>query len=121
MSPSEGPIVGYDVNYGDRPPPEATPQAKRRPLDLDDVPYEVEGSPGVDPPRGPMPAEWAKPSEYEMRLARGGEAPPPPSFPWMTGVYNFPVYQQSLVPLVQLAAGLGVLGLMVQMLIEFKP
>jgi hypothetical protein len=122
MSPLEGPIVGYDVQYGDRPPrPEPPPPPKRRPPDLDDVPYELEGSPNVDPPRGPMPADWAKPSEYEMRLARGGEAPPPPSHPWTVGVYNFPLYQGISVPLVILAAGLGMLRLMIQMLIVFKP
>jgi hypothetical protein len=121
MSPSEGPLVGYDVNYSDRPVPEPPPTPKKRPPDLDDVPYDLEGSPNIDPPRGPMPAEWAKPSEYEMRLATGGEAPPPPTFPWMGGVYNFPLYQQTLIPLVFLAAGLGVLGGMVQLLIELKP
>jgi hypothetical protein len=122
MTPLEGPIVGYDVNYGDRPPPpEPPPQARRRPPDLDDVPYELEGSASVAPPRGPMPEQWMKPSEYEMRLACGGEAPPPPAHPWAAGVYNFPIYQQTSVPLVMLAAGLGVMGLMVHMLVVFKP
>jgi hypothetical protein len=121
MSPSEGPIVGYDVEYGDRPRAEPQPPPKRRPPDLDDVPYDLEGSPNVDPPRGPMPADWTNPSEYEMRLARGGAAPPPPSFPWITGVYNFPVYQKTLPPFVIMALGLGMFGLMVQTLISMKP
>jgi hypothetical protein len=121
MTPLEGPIVGYDVRYSDRPPPEPPPAPKPRPPDLDDVPYELEGSPNVDPPRGPMPPQWAQPSEYEMRLASRGEAPPPPAHPWASGVYNFPLYSGISVPLVMLAAGLGVLGLMIQLLVQFKP
>jgi hypothetical protein len=121
MSPLEGPIVGYDVRYDDRPAPEQQPPPRRRPPDLDDVPYEIEGSPHQDPPRGPMPKQWMEPTEYEMRLARGGSAPPPPAFPWAAGVYNFPFYQQTLLPLVALGGGLTLLGLMVQVLVELKP
>lgn len=122
MTPFEGPVVGYDVRYGDRPPqPEPPPAPKRRPPDLDDVPYELEGSPNVDPPRGPLPPEWAKPSEYEMRLATRGAPPPPPAHPWAVGVYNFPLYRGVSVPLVMLASGLGALGLMIHTLMIFKP
>jgi hypothetical protein len=119
MTQMEGPITGYDVNYGDRPVPEPPPQPKRRSIDLDDVPYELEGSPHVDPPRGPMPKAWMEPSEYEMRLARGGDTPPPPSSPWMRGVYTFPLDQQILPNLIALACALGLLGVMVQMMHSF--
>ena len=121
MSPLEGPITGYDVNYGDRPIPEPAPPPRRRPIDLDDVPYEAPRFPNVDPPRGPMPANFSEPSEYEMSLARGGIAPPPPDHPWMGGVYNFPFYQETLMPLFKLAGGFAVMGVLIQTLIVFKP
>lgn len=121
MSPSEGPLVGYDVNYGDRPVPDPPPPPRRRPPDLDDVPYELDGSPHEDPPRGPMPKQWMEPTEYEMRLASGSSAPPPPKSPWAVGVYNFPLYQRTLVPLAALAGGLAVLGVLVQLLVDLKP
>jgi hypothetical protein len=121
MSPSEGPITGYDVRYDDRPVPEAAALPRKRPIDLDDVPYDLVGSATAAPARGPMPKEWANPSEYEMALARGGEAPPPPAHPWAVGVYNFPLYQRTLPPLVALAGGLTLLGFLNQMLIVFSP
>jgi hypothetical protein len=121
MSPSEGPITGYDVHYDDRPTPESPAPPRKRPIDLDDVPYEMQGSPHEAPSRGPIPKEWTEPSEYEMALARGNTAPPPPANPWMAGVYTFPLYQQTLVPFVIVSGGLVLVGLMIQALISLKP
>jgi hypothetical protein len=121
MSPSEGPITGYDVRYDDGSIPASPAAPRKRPIDLDDVPYELVGSPNVAPPRGPMPKQWSEPSEYEMALARGGQAPPPPASPWIAGVYNFPLYPRTLPPLVALTAGLAFLGILIHMLIAFNP
>jgi hypothetical protein len=121
MSPSEGPITGYDVRYDDRPRPEPPAPPSKRPIDLDDVPYDLVGSPNVAPDRGPMPKEWAKLSDYEMALAIGGTAPPPPANTWTVGVYNFPLYQRTLLPLVALTGGFTFLGLLIIALIALKP
>jgi hypothetical protein len=121
MSPMEGPILGYDVRFDDRPILEPPPPPRKRPPDLDDVPYDLVGSPTEAPPRGPMPKEWTEPSEYEMRLARGGLAPRPPKHPWALGVYNFPLYSRTLPPLVALTGGFALLGILIAALIAFKP
>ena len=68
-----------------------------------------------------MPKNWMEPTEYEMSLAVGGQAPPPPAQPWAIGVYNFPFYQRMLPPVVALAAGLAFLGVLISLLIELKP
>jgi hypothetical protein len=120
MTPLEGPITGYDVRYDDRPVPEPPPPPRKRPIDLDDVPYELQNASEVLAPR-PLPTQYSAPSEYEMALAVGGTAPPPPAHPWAAGVFNFPLYQESLVAWVKVGGGLTLLGLMVRALVEFKP
>jgi hypothetical protein len=122
ISPSEGPITGYDVRYDDQPAPAPSAQPpSKRPIDPDDTPFGMQAAPQVASTRGPLPKEWTQPSEYEMSLARGGEAPPPPAHPWAVGVYNFPLYQNTFVPFLALSGGLIVLGLMIQTLIASKP
>jgi hypothetical protein len=121
LSPMEGPILGYDVRFDDQPVPEPPPPPRKRPPDLDDVPYELVGKPNEAPPRGPMPKQWTEPSDYEMSLARGGMAPPPPKHPWAVGVYNFPLYSRTLPALVALTGGFTLLGILVAGLIAFKP
>jgi hypothetical protein len=121
MTPFDGPITGYDLRLDDRLAPEAPASPSKRPVDLDDVPYELQGSPNAPPPRGPMPKQWTEPSEYEIALARGGKAPEPPANPWAIGIYTFPLYQRSLPHLAALTGGLMFLGLLIQMMIEFRP
>jgi hypothetical protein len=121
MSPSEGPITGYDVNYGDRPVQETPPLPRKRPPDLDDVPYELHGSPNDAPPRGPMPKFFNEPSEDEIALARGGRAMRPPKNPWAAGVYNFPLYSKSLPHLIAVSGGLAVLGLLIAAMLGNNP
>jgi hypothetical protein len=122
MTPLEGPITGYDIRFDDGPERESPPPPPRkRPPDLDDVPYELQGSPAEAPPRGPMPKNWMEPPEYEMSLARGSSPPPPPSHPWATGVYNFLFYPKTFPNFGALAAGFAFLGFLISVLIELNP
>jgi hypothetical protein len=122
MTPLEGPIVGYDVDYGDRPrEPESPPPPRPRPPDLDDVPYDLVGAVDQPPDRGPLPESFRSPPAYERQLARGGRAEPPPDSPWASGTVGFLFYSKTLPPLAALALGFGVMGLILQLLIEFKP
>ncbi len=117
----EGPITGYDVRYDDRPAGETPAVRRKRPVDVDDVAFDLQPPPEVASSRPPMPKEWTNPSEYEMALARGGEAPPPPANPWIAGIYNFPLYQRTLPRLVALAGGLAFLGVLIHILIALEP
>lgn len=121
-APAEEARVGYDVRFDDGPtPPPAPPARQTRPPDLDDVPYDLEGPAHAAPPRPPLPKNLLEPSEYEMSLAIGGQAPPPPQSPWTTGVFSFPFYQKTLPPTAALSAGFGFLGLLIRALIILKP
>jgi hypothetical protein len=127
MSPLEGPITGYDVRFDDQPVSEPDsvrsrdPAGRRRPPDLDDVPYELQGSPTEAPPRGPMPRNWMEPPEHELALARGSTPPPPPAHPWVSGVYNFLLYSKTFPNFGVLAVGLAFLGFLIAALIELNP
>jgi hypothetical protein len=121
MSPLEGPITGYDIRFDDRPATAPAPPPRKRPPDLDDVPYELQGSPTEPPPRGPMPKNWMEPPEHEMALARGSAPPPPPAHPWVSGVYNFIFYSKTLPNFGALAAGFAFLGFLIMALIELNP
>jgi hypothetical protein len=121
MSPSEGPLTGYDVNYEDRPVPEVTTTPRKRPIDLDDTPYELHGSPHEAPSRGPLPKFFHEPSEREMQLATRTGPVRPPKNPWAVGVYNFPLYSKVLPPLVAVSGGLTMLGLIIAAMLGNKP
>jgi hypothetical protein len=116
MTPFEGPVTGYDVNYDDPPPVPESPPPRRRPPDLDDVPYDLQEPADVAPARGPMPAVYTRPPEYELALARGGTRPPPPKHPWADGTVSFLGYSQTVPHLATLAVGFGAMGACASML-----
>jgi hypothetical protein len=110
-APDEEARIGYDLRLDDPPPPSATPEpARPKPIDGDDVPYELLDREPDAVHRGPLPERLLNPPEHEMALARRGRLPEPPPRPWIDGIWMFPFYKESHSALVWLSLGLSVIG-----------
>jgi hypothetical protein len=115
--------TGYDVRLDDSPAAESgLPPGHGWIVADPPEPYAVADGPHtVDPPRGPMPEQIVKPSEYEQRLARTDKSPGLPEHPWSDGTFAFPFYAANRGPLVWLTLGLSAFGMFFMLMMSFKP
>jgi hypothetical protein len=112
-APDEEARIGYDLRLDDPPSPSAMPEPPRpKPIDRDDVPYELLDREPAAVHRGPLPKRLLNPPEYELALARRGRLPEPPPHPWQDDVWTFPFYTESRRALVWLSFALMVLGVL---------
>jgi hypothetical protein len=110
-APDEEARIGYDLRIDDVPPQTLVPEPPRpKPIDRDDVPYELLDREPAAVHRGPLPERLLNPPEHEMALARRGRLPEPPPRPWIDGIWAFPFYDETRRALVWLSLGFAVLG-----------
>src|SRR5262249_11919937 len=100
----------YGVREIEPPPPPPPP-----PLALpDEEPLPVRPAPPSPQGKGDQRAGELPPvSEYELQLVRRHE-PPPPAWPMITGVYSFLAYPATLGPLLTIALGFFLMGLVLK-------
>lgn len=114
-APDEEARIGYDLRLDDVPAQNSIPEPPRpKPIDRDDVPYELADREPAAVHRGPLPERLLNPPEHEMALARRGRLPEPPPRPWIDGIWAFPFYDESRRALVWLSLGLMVSGFLIR-------
>jgi hypothetical protein len=109
-----GPVLGsYGLAAADALPP-PPPRA-----DMPDAGLEAYGVAEADAERITPIQPLATPAvaKQELELAIRRRPPPPPARPLTTGVFNFPFYQQCLLPLVGLSLGFLAIGGLLRLLL----
>jgi hypothetical protein len=105
-----GPVTGtYGLAAADAPAP-VKPRAELPDAGLES--YAV-AEPDAKPITPVQPLGSPQVAKYELELAIRRRPPPPPARPLTTGVYNFPFYQECLMPVAALTLGfLGIAALL---------
>jgi hypothetical protein len=117
----EGEIEGYGVVYDDGPPviEEAQAAERRRPPDLDDVPYDV--NPAMEQPNAGV-ADLHRPDEQEVEMASNRKRRPKvPPRPWTTDLLLMPWRPENLLAWLSLSGGLALVGAIIALMVAFRP
>lgn len=102
----------YNVATHEAPPP-MPPQPARRAK----RPPAVYAAEPVRPAARPVQSVVADIPQKERELAERPETPPP-AFPLVSGVYTFPTYPATVGPLLTIALGLWLMGLVLRLLVS---